>query len=285
VELPAGPIAFGEVTITPDPEATAKLKNNSGLIISRVMWNSGGLNAKGTTVHALIMMANHDLEDTQIVGGPDWIKTEVFNIHAKATPTLLAAWPKMTSEQQEAAEKAMVRNLLATNFGFKAHQETKVEPMYALVVDNAAKLQAFDGECPKLPANAPPPNPEKFDPNSEPPCGTGFVSPGQFRGSRVEIPSLLRFLSVYSGRVVQDETGLKGRYDVNFKFTPDKSVLPPSPPLPPGMKLPEPDPNGPSLFDALVQQVGLRLVPQTGPLEMVVVDDAVMPGQEAAIGR
>ena len=191
----------------------------------------------------------------------------------------------MTSEQQEAAEKAMLRNLLATNFGFKAHQETKVELMYALVVDNAAKLKAFDGECPKLPANAPPPNPEKFDPNSEPPCGTGFVIPGQFRGSRVEIPSLLRFLSVYSGRVVQDKTGLKGRYDVNLKFTPDKSVLPPSPPLPPGMKLPEPDPNGPSLFDALVQQVGLRLVPQTAPLEMVVVDDAVMPGQEAATGR
>ena len=104
-----------------------------------------------------------------------------------------------------------------------------------------------------------------------------FVMPGQLRGSKVEIPSLLRFLSVNSGRVVQDKTNLKARYTVNLKFTPDKSVLPPSPPLPPGMKLPEHDPNGPSLFDALVQQTGLRLVPQTGPLEMVVVDDAVMP--------
>jgi uncharacterized protein (TIGR03435 family) len=90
---------------------------------------------------------------------------------------------------------------------------------------------------------------------------------------------------VYSGRVVQDKTNLKVRYDVNLKFTPDKSVLPPSPPLPPGMKLPEPDPNGPSLFDALVQQTGLRLVPQTAPLEMVVVDEATMPGQGNAGGQ
>jgi uncharacterized protein (TIGR03435 family) len=78
--------------------------------------------------------------------------------------------------------------------------------------------------------------------------------------------------------VVQDKTNLKARYDVNLKFTPDKSVLPPSPPLPPGMKLPEVDPNGPSLFDALVQQTGLRLMPQTGPLEILVVDEATMPG-------
>jgi bla regulator protein BlaR1 len=285
VELPAGPIAFGEVTVTPDPEATAKLKNNSGLVMSRVMWKDGELDTKGTTLHALVMMTFHDLEESQLTGGPDWIKTEVFNIHAKATPALMAAWPKLTEEQRDAANRAMLRNLLATNFGYKAHQEVKVEPMYALVVDNAAKLKAFDGKCPPLPANAPPSNPEKFDPNFEPPCGMMFVAPGQVKGSRVEIPSLLRFLSVNSGRVVQDKTNLKGRYDVNLKFTPDKSVLPPSPPLPPGLKFPEPDPNGPSLFDALVQQVGLRLVPQTAPLEMVVVDDAVMPGQGSEAGR
>jgi uncharacterized protein (TIGR03435 family) len=42
--------------------------------------------------------------------------------------------------------------------------------------------------------------------------------------------------------------------------------------------LPAADPNGPSLFDALVQQAGLKLVPQTGPVEMLVVDEATMPG-------
>jgi uncharacterized protein (TIGR03435 family) len=111
------------------------------------------------------------------------------------------------------------------------------------------------------------------------------VMPGEVRGDKIQIWNLLRFLTIYSGRTVQDKTNLTKRYDVNLKFTPDKSVLPPSPPLPPGMKLPEVDPNGPSLFDALVQQTGLRLVPQTGPLEMLVVDDATVPGQGSGDGR
>jgi uncharacterized protein (TIGR03435 family) len=54
------------------------------------------------------------------------------------------------------------------------------------------------------------------------------------------------------------------------------------PPPPPGLTLPAADPNGPSLFDALVQQTGLKLVPQTGPMEMLVVDEATMPGGSGA---
>ena len=50
-------------------------------------------------------------------------------------------------------------------------------------------------------------------------------------------------------------------------------------------EIPQADPNGPSLFDALVQQMGLRLVPQTGPVNMLVVDDATMPGQGGGNGR
>ena len=78
--------------------------------MSRVMWNDGELNTKGTTVHALILMTFHDLEEAQLTGGPDWIKTEVFNIQAKATPALMAAWPKLTDEQRDAANRSMLRN-------------------------------------------------------------------------------------------------------------------------------------------------------------------------------
>ncbi len=112
-----------------------------------------------------------------------------------------------------------------------------------------------------------------------------MVMPGEIRANKIQISNLLRFLSVYSGRTVQDKTNLTKRYDVNLKFTPDMSVLPPSPPLPPGMKVPAVDPNGPSLFDALVQQTGLRLVPQTGPVETLVVDGATMPGQGSGGGQ
>jgi bla regulator protein BlaR1 len=281
--------SFGEVTIKPDPDATAKLKANSGVIVSRVIWKDGELNATGTSLRSLILLTYPSIEDSQITGGADWIKTEVFNVHAKASAGLMAAWPKLTTEQRDEASRAMLQNFLASSFGLKVHRESKVEPTYALVVDNEAKLRSFDGDCPPLAPDARPlasVPPEKADPRTiAPSCGMMTVMPGEVRGDKIQIWNLLRFLTIYSGRTVQDKTNLTKRYDVNLKFTPDKSVLPPSPPLLPGMKLPEVDPNGPSLFDALVQQTGLRLVPQTGPLEMLVVDDATMPGQGSGAGR
>jgi bla regulator protein blaR1 len=279
---PDAPASFGSVTIKPDPEATAKLKANSAPIVSRIMWNNGELNAMGATLRQLIMLTYQDLEDSQITGGPDWLKTEVFNIQATASAAVMAEWPKMTQEQRGAANRSMLQNMLASNFGLKMHQEKKVEPTYSLVVDNAAKLQSFDGDCPPIAPSARPlatEPPANVDPGTvTPACGTMMMMPGQIRANKIQISNLLRFLSVYSGRTVQDKTNLTKRYDVNLKFTPDMSVLPPSPPLPPGMKVPAVDPNGPSLFDALVQQTGLRLVPQTASLEMLVVDDATMPG-------
>jgi bla regulator protein BlaR1 len=281
--------SFGEVTIKPDPEATAKVKANSAPIVSRVMWNNGELNATGATLHALILMTFQQLDESQVSGGPDWIKTEVFNVHAKASAGVMAEWSKMSHEQRDAADRAMLLNMLATNFGLKMHQEKKVEPTYALVVDNAAKLQPFDGDCPPIAASSRPmasEPPAVVDPKTiTPACGTMMSLPGEIRGNNIQIGNLLRFLSIYSGRTVEDKTNLTKRYTINFKFTPDASVLASMPPPPPGLKLPEADPNGPSLFDALVQQTGLKLVPQTGPVEMLVVDEAVMPGQGSSGGR
>jgi bla regulator protein BlaR1 len=279
-----GTVSYDEVTIKPDPEATARMKSNSGPIVSRVISKDGELNATGVTLRSLILLTYPSIEDSQITGGPDWVKTDVFNVHAKASAGLSAELTKMTKEQRDEFNRAMLQSLLANNFGLKDHRESKVEPTYALVVDNAAKLRTFDGDCPPLAPNARPmgaESPANVDPRTiAPTCGMMTVMPGEIRGDKIEIWNLLRFLSIYSGRTVEDKTNLTKRYDVNLKFTPDMSVLPPMPPPPPGApKLPEADPNGPSLFDALVQQVGLRLVPQTGALEMLVVDEATMPGQ------
>ncbi len=257
------PASFGEITIKPDPEATAKVKANSAPIVSRVMWNNGELNAMGATLHALILMTFPQLHDSQLSGGPDWIKTEVFNVHAKASAALMAEWSKMSQEQRDAADREMLLNMLATNFGLKMHQEKKVEPTYALMVDNAAKLQPFGGDCPPIAASTRPlavEPPAAVDPKTiSPACGTMMSIPGEIRGNDIRIGNLLRFLSIYSGRTVQDKTNLTERYSINLKFTPDASVLAAMPPPPPGLNLPAADPNGPSLFDALVQQTGLKL--------------------------
>lgn len=276
-EMSTPSVAFSEVSIKPDADATAKLKANSEPIISHVGFKNGELKGEGMTAFGLIMMAYRPIQIRQIAGGPDWIKTEVFNIHAKASAEVVNAYPKMNQEQRDETDRILLQNLLADNFGLKVHQETKVQPIYDLVVDNAAKLKTFDGTCPPPPIEAPPP--PNVDLHTLPiACGVMHGFPGELHANKIRTQDLLRVLAMYSGRVVQDKTELTKRFDVNMNFTPDPSLLPPVPVAPPGPKIPQADPNGPSLFDALVQQVGLRLVPQTGPVQMFVVDEATMPG-------
>jgi uncharacterized protein (TIGR03435 family) len=87
-------------------------------------------------------------------------------------------------------------------------------------------------------------------------------------------------LAMFTGRVVLDRTGLAGNYDVTLTWTPDQM-----PQRPPGA--PDPlingvaiDPNGPSLFTAVQEQLGLKLDSQRGPVDMLVIDRAEKPVEE-----
>ena len=85
---------------------------------------------------------------------------------------------------------------------------------------------------------------------------------------------MAQFANALSGtaqRVVVDKTGLTGYYDINLTYTPTPDQLPQGPP-PPGVETPAIDPNGPSLYTALQEQLGLKLQDQRGPVEVVVID-------------
>jgi uncharacterized protein (TIGR03435 family) len=75
---------------------------------------------------------------------------------------------------------------------------------------------------------------------------------------------------------VVDRTGLTGGYDIDLKFTPTPAQLPPGPP-PPGVELPAIDPNGPSLYAALQEQLGLKLETERGPVDVVVIEKIERP--------
>ena len=83
-------------------------------------------------------------------------------------------------------------------------------------------------------------------------------------------------LSGTAQRVVIDKTGLIGYYDINLIYTPTPDQVPQGPP-PPGVEPPPIDPNGPSLFTALQEQLGLKLQDQRGPVEVVVIDAVEAP--------
>ena len=63
-----------------------------------------------------------------------------------------------------------------------------------------------------------------------------------------------------------------GNWDLEVKYTPDRSQLPPGVELPSSI-----DPNGPSLFTALEEQLGLKLRPARGPVEVLVIDSVQQP--------
>ena len=92
---------------------------------------------------------------------------------------------------------------------------------------------------------------------------------------------MAQFANALSGtaqRVVIDKTGLTGYYDIALTFTPTQDQLPQGP-APPGAEPPPIDPNGPSLFTAIQEQLGLRLQDQRGPVEVVVIDSIEQPSE------
>jgi uncharacterized protein (TIGR03435 family) len=81
-------------------------------------------------------------------------------------------------------------------------------------------------------------------------------------------------------RPVIDKTGLTGLFDVHLEFAPDDAMSGPGPVLLNGVDrpgVPSTDPTGPSIFTALQEQLGLKLSPAKGPVEVIVIDRAEKP--------
>jgi uncharacterized protein (TIGR03435 family) len=163
----------------------------------------------------------------------------------------------------------MLQAILENRFQLNVHRETKELPIYSLAVAEAGKLHEAEGDCSppsKLPAPIKPGMPPP-----PPPCGSlrVFLGVGRLDGQKVTVTQLVANLSQFTGRMVLDKTGLTGKYDIDLTWTPEKGLPP----------LPRPDPNGPSLFTALQEQLGLKLESQTGPVELLVIDHAEKPSE------
>ena len=87
---------------------------------------------------------------------------------------------------------------------------------------------------------------------------------------------LVNALAPFAGRVVLERTGLRGLFDFDLEWTPD-----PLPRQPPDDSEPlRIDPNGPSMYTALQEQLGLKLESTKGPVEVLVIDRAEKPSED-----
>jgi uncharacterized protein (TIGR03435 family) len=242
--------------------ASVKPTNVSGTALV-MLYPGGRLRATNFSLQGLISRAWH-LQGDQVEGGPNWIRSEGFDIEAKAegNPPAEQIW-------------LMLRTLLAERFALRVRTETREFPVYELVVarnDGALgpTLRTASGtNCISANPSGLPLAP--FDIN-RPPCGALYSPVGRWTGRGVPIASLVSALARVAGRVVIDRTRLNGRFDVDLQWT-DVAVL-----LQPDSGLLEaPSGDGPSLFTALREQLGLKLEARRGPVEVLVVEHAERP--------
>jgi bla regulator protein BlaR1 len=197
----------------------------------------------------------YDVRNHQISGGPSWIESAKFEIEAKAENG--ADFDPRPNGGGRV--RLMLQSLLEERFKLALHREIKEEQVYELTVAKGG---------PKLK--------EVADPGKGGQQGMR-MGRGQLIGMAAPIAILVNVLSQQLGRSVIDKTGLAGKYDFTLTYTPDAAQSaafgPPGPDAPP-----PPDPNGPSIFTAIQEQLGLKLESAKGPVDVLVIDHAEKPG-------
>ena len=254
--------------------ASVKPNQSGGLAIQINNPGSDRFTATNIPLRDLIRFA-YDVQDIRLTGGPDWIRSDRFDIVAKAEqpfPAWGTAGPPMPL-------LLMVRTLLGERFGLVVHQETRELPVYALVVAREDRKFGPDINPSKLDCEnqaqtrrgGPPPIPANPD---QPTCGMR-IAPGRMVIGGAPMSQLATVLSNFVQRVVIDRTQLAGTFDFRLSWTPDR--IPQGAPPPGAPPIPPVDPNGPSLFAALQEQLGLKLESTRAPFEVLVIDRVERP--------
>ncbi|HEU4692888.1 MAG TPA: TIGR03435 family protein [Vicinamibacterales bacterium] len=248
-------------------EAASIKPNQTGTSTIRWTFENGRFTAVNVTLKALVSSAygspQQPLADFQMAGGPRWLDSARFDVTAVAPPDARRGGGVLS-----AAALGMLRTLLEERFQLRAHFEAREQAIYALVLNEEGRvgprLRQRTADCAAVASGA-----VKGEP-----CG-GQIFPGSVsaRGtSMAQLVSGLARLMPNVGRLVVDRTGLTGTYDVDLTWTPDQ--VPAVDPSPGPMPIPPVDPNGPSLFTALREQLGLKLESARGSVQVLIIDNA-----------
>jgi len=226
-----------------------------------VVFTADGIHITGLPLH-MLMNDVFGLPDDRILNQPDWVKSSRYDIEAKVDPMDAPKLKGLTRQERW----GMLVPVLQKRFGLKLHDESRVLNVYTLV---AAKSGAKLVEA-KVP--------DSKDKLLAQQLTMLFTAQGlRLEGHGESVSTLAHVISLQIGSTVVDKTGLTGVYDYSLTWDPSRRSLPLMP-ITDNIE-PSPTDSGPSLFAALTEQLGLRLVAQKQPVEVLVIDRVEKPSE------
>jgi len=253
-------------------EVASVKPNGSRDLRARMDIQPGGrFTATNVSLRMLITNA-YQLFNYQIAKGPDWVEKDRWDVAAKgeegSRPATPARSPGVPSDTQ-----VLLQALIEDRYKLKAHKETRNLRVYNLVVmKGRVKIKLSDNQTPPAPRDdAEIPRPYWGGAIEH---GNVMLGPSNIHATGITLAELARSLSLVLGRQVVDRTMLKGRYDISLEWTSDISQ--PMDIYDPTMPFPR-YPNAPSIYTAIEERLGLRLVSSNGPVEVLIIDNVQKP--------
>lgn len=244
--------------------ASIKPYGGSNVLMVRIYLNPDGILETGMPMHMIVREA-FGVTNDRLLGEPGWVDTQRYDIQAKVAPEDVPRLKELTQQQRW----AMLLPVLEDRCRLKFHHETRELSGYVLTVAKGGlKIRPSDHATGlgsgKIPVSA----------------GATIGDKGIALSARgASMKAIARMISLQIGSTVVDETGLAGQYDYVLKFASDESMR--AAMLPPGSP-PTPDSDGPeasmpSIFTALQEQLGLKLIPKKEAQDVIVIDHIERP--------
>lgn len=253
-EIPPPPTPLKPMAADADPSfevATIKPNNSGKPNLQGLTMRGRNFATRNSSVSDLISFA-YEVQARQIVNAPSWLNSDRYDIDAV---------PDQEGSPNPEQIRIMIRKLLADRFKLTFHKEKRELSAYVLTVGKGGpKLAPTEGRG-NLPGFAMLP-------------GTGGLTILAQNATLQEFATTF-LQTLVLDRPVVNQTGLTGKYDFHFTFTPDESEFNGHPPSMPAQT--DAANTAPNLFDAMQQQLGLKLESQKAPVDVIVIDHVEHP--------
>jgi bla regulator protein BlaR1 len=212
-----------------------------------VSWHDNVFSATNVNLKFLLQIA-YNIRQPLLENVPKWGESGRWDVQGKISDFDPVLEKSLTIEQK----RSMQRDFLAHAFAIRAHIETRVQPTYEMVVAKTGL---------KMTENTLDPD----SPEAKGKLGSMSMNNGRLDAQGVKMENITKALEGEVERTIVDKTGLTGSYDAHLHWQPEKGAVKPD------------DEAQPGIFTAIQEQLGLKLQPSKGDVDVLVVDAAQLP--------